>query len=76
MFVRRRVFERMGSEGWFRFAYDADGKIKTAEDIAFCQKARSLGFSVWANQRFEANHYKTVPLSTLARGVKMATPGR
>jgi hypothetical protein len=75
MFVRRRVFERMGNEGWFRFVYDANGKIVTAEDIGFCQKARKLGFSIWVNQLFEANHYKTVPLSAVARGVRVATPG-
>ena len=69
MFVRRRVFERMGKQGWFRFIYDADGKITISEDVAFCQKARQAGFSVWGNQRFEADHCKTIPLSKLVRGV-------
>jgi len=71
MFIHRRVFERMGNRGWFRFAYDADGRVSNSEDVGFCQKARRAGFSVWGNQQFEADHYKTVPLSRLAHGIKV-----
>src|SRR5712671_1244203 len=42
MFVHRSVFERMGSEGWFRFSYDANGAMLNSEDVSFCQKARKL----------------------------------
>lgn len=76
MFVRRRVFQGMGNRGWFRFVYDADGKITTSEDVGFCQNARRAGFSVWGNQAFEADHFKTLPLSKLARGVTNGGTGQ
>jgi hypothetical protein len=72
MFVHRRVFEGMGNCGWFRFIYDADGMRLNSEDINFCQKARRAGFSVWGNRHFEADHFKTIQLSALVRGLKVA----
>jgi len=72
MFVHRRVFERLGNRGWFRFAYGADGQITNSEDVGFCQRARQAGFSVWGNQQFEADHCKTFSMSRLARGVTVA----
>ncbi len=71
MFVHRRVFEGLGNTPWFRFAQDDYGKTMNSEDVVFCQKARKAGFTVWGNQQFEADHYKTVPLSRIARGVKV-----
>ncbi len=74
IFIRRRVFECMGNQGWFRFIYDADGMMLNSEDINFCQKARKAGFTIWGNQQFAVEHFKTVPLFALVRGVKVVTP--
>jgi hypothetical protein len=74
MFVHRRVFEGMGNEGWFRFVYDADGMMLNSEDVNFCQKARKAGFRIYGNQQYEADHFKTVSLCALVRGVKVVTP--
>lgn len=32
------------------------------EDIAFCRKARNLGYHIWCDPLAEATHWKTVPL--------------
>jgi hypothetical protein len=74
MFIHRRVFDGLGRQPWFRFAYDDYGMMMNSEDVNFCQKARKAGFTIWGNQRFEADHYKTVPLSRLAQGIKVAIP--
>lgn len=66
LFVHRQVFERMGTAGWFRFTYDGNGQRTNFEDISFCQNARRAGFSVWGNQEFVVDHFKTVSLALLA----------
>jgi len=45
-----------------------------SEDVNFFQKARRLGFSAWGNQEFEADHFKTVSLSALARSIGTMVP--
>jgi hypothetical protein len=74
MFIHRRVFEGLGRQPWFRFTYDDYGMMVNSEDVSFCQKARKAGFTIWGNQQFEADHYKTVPLSRLVQGIKVAIP--
>jgi hypothetical protein len=74
MFVRRRVFEQLGNEPWFRFTYDNYGQIVEGEDEGFCKKARRVGFSTWGNQQFEADHYKSFSLSALARPIRVIVP--
>ena len=69
MFIRRRVFGPLGNCGWFKFVTDADGAWIFPEDFEFCRRAREAGFSVWGNQRFEADHFHTVSLSALAQSV-------
>jgi GT2 family glycosyltransferase len=69
MFIHRSVFERLGNQPWFRTTYDPDGRISNTEDIVFCQKARQAGFSVWGNPHFEADHFKTLSLSAVARSI-------
>jgi hypothetical protein len=74
MFVHRRVFEGMGNGAWFRFVYDDDGQQTNSEDVNFCQKARKAGFTVWGNRAFEADHFKTISLSALARSIEVIIP--
>jgi GT2 family glycosyltransferase len=67
MGVRREAFERIGKQGpWFRFAYDAYGKVTKAEDIFFCESARAAGCRIFGNKSFVAQHYHTVGLASLA----------
>ena len=73
MFARRRVFEAMHPP-WFRFEYDEDGQWINHEDRSFCQKARKAGFTVWGNTQFEADHFKTISLSALAKSTGAIMP--
>jgi hypothetical protein len=66
LLARRRVFERM-PKPFFRFVYDEDGRVTECEDLFFSRKARETGLSIWGNQKFYAEHYKTLPLSLPAR---------
>jgi GT2 family glycosyltransferase len=66
MFVRRRAFERM-AKPYFRFIYDEEGLVRECEDLFFCRKAREAGLSIWGNQNFYAEHWKTLPLSLPGR---------
>lgn len=75
MFVHRRVLEQLGNQAWFRFTYDNLGMIVEGEDVGFCKKARRVGFSTWGNQQFEADHFKTVGLSALARPIRVIEKG-
>ena len=66
MFVHRSVLQKI-AQPWFRFSYDSIGMITKPEDASFCLKAREAGFSTWGNVNFEADHFKTVSLSALAK---------
>jgi len=74
MFIHRHVFERLGNAPPFRFRYDESGMILEGEDLVFCHKARAAGFSIWGNQAFEADHFKTVSLSALAQTMGAVIP--
>jgi hypothetical protein len=69
--VHRTVFEEIKAAGggcWFNHIYvpGADGDpneyIEIGEDLAFCQRARSLGIQTWLVKGMGLRHYKTTPL--------------
>src|SRR5881409_3031502 len=76
---RRRVhspasLRAHGEAGLVSVYYGDDGVMVNSEDVNFFQKARRLGFSAWGNQEFEADHFKTVSLSALARSIGTMVP--
>jgi len=66
LLARRGVFERM-TKPFFRFVYNEDGQVTECEDLFFSRKAREAGLSIWGNQNFYVEHYKTLPVSFPAR---------
>ena len=53
--VRADVYMAM-SHPWHRFEHDATGNLASGEDIGFCDRARTLGWSVWVEPRIDARH--------------------
>jgi GT2 family glycosyltransferase len=74
MAIRKSVFHAL-KRPYFKFGYDENGFMVEGEDRHFCQKARDAGFRIFGNTAFEADHFHTISLSTLARIVECAKPG-
>jgi len=54
LLVHRRVFERM-ADPWFEVG--RDGQDLMNEDVYFCQKAKALGFDVYADMDVQLDHW-------------------
>jgi len=60
MFIARRVFTH--PEMQFVDEFDGDGVLTSTEDHVYCDKARALGFRVWANLGYPLAHVKEIDL--------------
>ena len=60
MFIARRVFTH--PEMQFVDEFDGDGVLTSTEDHVYCNKARALGFRVWANLGYPLAHVKEIDL--------------
>lgn len=66
LLVHRSVLEKMrdandGPWHWFR-EHVAEGR-PISEDITFCLRARSLGYSVWVDTSVQIDHMKLLPVN-------------
>lgn len=78
LLVHRSVCEQMrdahpGPWSWFREQI-VDGR-PMSEDITFCLRARSLGYSVWVDTRVEIDHMKLLPVNAGMYRAWRAGPG-
>jgi hypothetical protein len=63
MLIARRVFEHSSlSRGAFARKIDDDGFVCRGTDIAFCERAKDAGFTVFAHWDYPCGHFKTVDL--------------
>jgi GT2 family glycosyltransferase len=63
MMIARRVLENMPFA--FKNEYDTEGiKIKGL-DFNFCERAKEMGYKVWANTDLLCSHYTTVDLKNI-----------
>ncbi len=63
IFIRRRVFEAM-ERPYFRTVHDNDTQVMTvSDDVFFQDRARELGFKMYCDTRYVAEHYHTIDLS-------------
>lgn len=61
--VAKRVYAHPQMRGAFADLFDEDGVITTTEDYVYCDRARALGFRVWAALRYPLlGHVKPVNL--------------
>lgn len=56
MLIHRRVLETMHKPIFMR-EYDQDGIVVKGHDYLFCQKAKNLGFKVWAHFDYPCTHF-------------------
>lgn len=58
--IKREVFEKMNSP-YFKFVYE-DGLLIKGEDFYFCDKAKDLGYGIYAYCKNPQTHYVEIPL--------------
>lgn len=63
MMIARRVLEKMPYP--FRNEYDPEGMKTKGLDFNFCERAKKLGFRVWADTNKLASHWTTIDLKTI-----------
>jgi hypothetical protein len=63
MIIARRVLEKL--EYPFRNEYDRDGVKKLGLDLNFCQRAKELGFQVFAHTDYICSHIVPFDLKTI-----------
>ena len=69
MMFSRRVLEGIPPPA-FAYDFDADGVALNDEDIYFCDKARQLGFEIWAAYDHPCGHVKEIDLVEVHNRVK------
>lgn len=66
--IARRVFEGPLRYGAFQRKW-VEGRVARGNDLAFCERARTEGWEVYAHFDYPAEHMVTVPLNELCRAV-------
>lgn len=70
--IAKRVFTHPQMRGAFAEGFDEDGVTVTTEDYTYCDKARALGFRVFAALGFPLGHVKPINLVTVHDAVSRA----
>ena len=70
--IHRRVFmdPLMRREAWHRRWREDNGTCWMGLDLAFCQRARTLGFKVFAHWGYPCSHFNRVDLLQVQEGFK------
>ena len=64
--LARRVFEHPDLQtGAFMRVWNPDGTVEKGNDVAFCERARAAGFSIWADWDYPCSHWYTVNLADI-----------
>lgn len=76
--IHRSVLEKMKEQykddPWHWFGHDAIGKDRCGEDVTFCHRARTCGFSVWGHGGVLLGHIKSGQLTIRDFGKTPPTP--
>ena len=65
LFLARRVFAHPALRGGFTDRFDEDGVLTHTEDHVYCDRARALGFHVYAALGYPLRHVKEVDLNQI-----------
>ena len=64
----RRVFEHPElQQGAFFRTYYPDGTVEKGNDLAFCERARALGFEIYCHFDYPCNHFSELELNEVHR---------
>ena len=66
LFIRRSVLEHPEMRAPFSDEFDEDGCKINGHDLAFCDRAKALGFVIVASLRYPCSHIKDVDLAHFA----------
>lgn len=64
-FINRRVLDHPEMHAGFEDWYDNDGVLTHTEEHTYCEKARRLGFRVWAHLGYPLGHVKEVDIARI-----------
>lgn len=65
LMVARRVLENPEMKAPFEDIFDADGVRKYGQDLAFCQKAKKLGYGVFCHLDYACDHFVVMNLKKI-----------
>jgi hypothetical protein len=68
MMIKREILEKIVAP--FADKIREDGTRAIGHDYFFCQKAKALGYKVWADWEILCDHVKLVPLITIVQALK------
>lgn len=69
--VSRRVFLNQEMQtGVFLRQFNPDGTVYKGNDISFCERARSVGFEVWAHYGYPCQHFNNLELNEVIDAFK------
>jgi len=68
MMIKREILEKIPAP--FADKIREDGTRSVGHDYYFCQKAKALGYKVWADWEILCDHVKQVPLITIVQALK------
>jgi hypothetical protein len=68
LMMKREVLQAI--EAPFADKIRADGTREVGHDYYFCEKAKALGYKVWADWEVLCDHVKQVPLITIVQALK------
>jgi GT2 family glycosyltransferase len=61
--MARRVFDEVDMrKGCFDRKRNPDGTVKKGNDISFCERARELGFGIWAHFDYKCQHFNELEM--------------
>lgn len=60
--MARRVAEQLAFAKPFNRTHYDDGRVEYGNDLAFCQRAKAAGFTIWAHFDYMCRHWNEVDL--------------
>ena len=73
----RRVFEdKFMQQGCFHRKWNTDGTMNKGNDIAFCERARSCGFQIYAHFDYICDHFTELSLLEVIRAFHQMYNGK
>ncbi len=72
MAVHRSLLERKEMAAPFAMEFRKDGTMRTSDDLAFCARVRRLGFPIFADYRYFADHMVELSMQLVEHGYAKA----
>jgi hypothetical protein len=68
LLMARRVFDEVDMrKACFSRQHNPDGTVNKGNDISFCERARELGFGIWAHYGYRCQHFNELEMHEVIR---------